>query len=154
MSDKNTDWQPPNDNFNVREERAPWGRYFVYMLLLGAVAAGGIWLASQVVVTDKIPDQARIDLPAETPSEAPPMGADEAAWVQALEKDTLDGYREYLAEFPEGRFADKRRNKSTSMTTGRGPQLNSATRLRAMRITSLTGKTGFTLTRRANALPR
>lgn len=107
MSDKNTDWQPPNDNFDVREERAPWGRYFVYVLLLGAVAAGGIWLASQVVVTDKIPDQARIDLPAETPSEAPPMGADEAAWVQALEKDTLDGYREYLAEFPEGRFADK-----------------------------------------------
>ena len=107
MPSQTKDWQSPNDDFDVREEQTPWGRYFVYLILLGAVATGGIWLASQVVITDKPPDQARIDLPAETPSEAPPMGADEAAWVIALEKDTLDGYGDYLAEFPDGRFADK-----------------------------------------------
>ncbi|WP_298917747.1 SUMF1/EgtB/PvdO family nonheme iron enzyme [uncultured Algimonas sp.] len=109
MSDGKTkeDWTPPSDDFDVREERAPWGRYLIYAVLLGAVAAGGIWLASQVVVTHDIPDQARIDLPAEQASEAPPMGADEAAWVAALEKDTLEGYRDYLDAFPDGRFADK-----------------------------------------------
>lgn len=106
MSEQPDNWQPP-DAFDVREERTPWGRYAVYALLLGAVAAGGIWLASQVVISDELPDQARIDLPTETPSEAPPMGADEAAWVRALERDTLEGYRDYLAEFPDGKFADK-----------------------------------------------
>ncbi|MGB6229722.1 MAG: hypothetical protein WBF53_06295, partial [Litorimonas sp.] len=105
MSD---DWTPPSSDFDIREERAPWGRYVLYLILLGAVAAGGIWLASQVVVSDELPeDRARIDLPAEEPSEAPPLGADEAAWVAALEKDTLEGYRDYLEAFPEGRYADK-----------------------------------------------
>ena len=104
MSDN---WQPPSNDFDVQAEQTPWGRYIVYLILLGAVAAGGLWLASQVVISDEVPDQARIDLPAETVTEAPPMGADEAAWVRALEKDTLEGYREYLTEFPTGRFADK-----------------------------------------------
>jgi formylglycine-generating enzyme required for sulfatase activity len=102
-----SDWQPPSDEFAVQAERTPWGRYLVYLILLGAVAGGGIWLASQVVVSDEIPEQVRIDLPVETPTEAPPMGADEAAWVRALEQDTLQGYRDYLTEFPQGRFADK-----------------------------------------------
>ncbi|MEM7729706.1 MAG: SUMF1/EgtB/PvdO family nonheme iron enzyme [Pseudomonadota bacterium] len=102
-----SDWRPPSDDYAVAEERAPWGRYLVYLVLLGAVLAGGIWLASQVVVSDTVPDQPRIDLPAETASEAPPMGADEAAWVRALERDTLEGYRDYLAAFPDGRFKDK-----------------------------------------------
>ena len=103
------DWQPPTDNdFDVRAERPPYGRYALYALLLGAVAAGGIWVASQVVVSDELPDRtARIDLPDAEPSEAKPLGADEAAWVAALEKDTLQGYRDYLEEFPDGRFADK-----------------------------------------------
>ncbi len=103
-----SDWQPPSDtDYAIREERAPWGRYALYTVLLGAVAAGGIWLASQVVVNDELPArEARIDLPTEAPSEAPAMGADEAAWVAALELDTLAGYRQYLEEWPEGRFRE------------------------------------------------
>ena len=103
------DWQPPtNSDFDVRDERAPWGRYALYALLLGLVAAGGIWLASQVVVGDDVPDRvSRIDLPEQTQTEAPPMGADEAAWVAALERDTLAAYREYLEEWPDGKFRDK-----------------------------------------------
>ncbi|MGB6319618.1 MAG: hypothetical protein WBG08_13365, partial [Litorimonas sp.] len=102
-----SDWQPPSNEFGIAEERAPWGRYLVYLVLLGAVLAGGIWLASQVVISDPVPDQPRLELPAETVSEAPPLGADEAAWVRALEKDTLAGYREYLDAFPDGRHAEK-----------------------------------------------
>lgn len=106
MSD---DWQPPSNDYTIREERAPWGRYLVYLILLGAVAAGGIWLASQVVVTDRPDREPLIDIAQDQPSnpDATPMGADEAAWVRALEKDTLYGYREYLEAFPDGQFADK-----------------------------------------------
>lgn len=106
MSDN---WQPPTDNFDVRDERAPWGRYLVYLLLLGAVAIGGIWLASQVVVSDRPEREPLIDIAqTDTPDpDAKPMGADEAAWVAALEKDTLEGYRDYLSEFPDGKFTDK-----------------------------------------------
>ncbi|GLQ19452.1 SUMF1/EgtB/PvdO family nonheme iron enzyme [Algimonas porphyrae] len=106
MSD---DWQPPSDDFGIKEERAPWGRYLVYLILLGAVAAGGIWLASQVVITDRLDREPLIDIAqGETPDpDAPPMGADEEAWVRALEIDTLQGYLDYLAEFPQGKFADK-----------------------------------------------
>jgi hypothetical protein len=104
-----SDWQPPSNDFDVREERTPWGRYAFYVVLLGSVAAGGVWLASQVVVSDRPDRDPIIDITQgeTTEPDAAPMGADEAAWVAALEKDTLDGYREYLAEFPEGKFADK-----------------------------------------------
>lgn len=101
-----SDWQPPSNDFDVRDERAPWGRYFVYALLLGLVAAGGLWLASQVVVEDVDREAPLIDIVQDRPDpDAPPLGADEAAWVRALEKDTLDGYREYLDAFPKGKYA-------------------------------------------------
>ena len=85
------DWQPPSEtDFAVRDERPPYGRYALYAVLLSLVAGGGIWVASQVVVNDELPDTtARIDLPEEAPSEARELGADEAAWVAALERDTL-----------------------------------------------------------------
>ena len=100
------DWQPPApEGYAIRDERPPYGRYALYAVLLGLVAAGGIWVASQVVVGDELPDRtARIDLPDAEPTEARPLGADEAAWVAALERDTLQAYRDYLAEFPDGRF--------------------------------------------------
>ncbi len=102
-------WEPLKDDFDVRDERPPYGRYAIYAVLLGAVAAGAIWLASQVVVSDPEPREPLIDI-AQGPQvdpDAPPLGADEAAWVAALEKDTLQGYRDYLAEWPEGKFRDK-----------------------------------------------
>lgn len=104
-----SDWQPPSNDFDVREERTPWGRYVIYVVLLGAVAIGGVWLASQVVVSDRPDRDPIIDITQSetTEPDAAPIGADEAAWVAALEKDTLEGYREYLTEFPEGKFADK-----------------------------------------------
>lgn len=102
-----SDWQPPSNEFDVREERTPWGRYIVYAFLLGLVLAGAIWLTSQVVIEDVPPDQPRIDIAQDTPDEPAPLGADEAAWVRALEKDTLQGYRDYLTEFPDGKFVDK-----------------------------------------------
>ena len=81
-----SDWQPPSDDYAIREERTPWGRYAIYVVLLAAVAIGGIWLASQVVVRNP-GEQAPITAVAEgdaTEPEAPPLGADEAAWVAAL----------------------------------------------------------------------
>ena len=104
-----SDWQPPSDGFDIRDERPPYGRYAVFALLLGLVAAGGIWLASQVVVSDVEPREPLIDIAQQDgpDPDAPPMGADEAAWVAALELDTLAGYRDYLENWPEGKFRDK-----------------------------------------------
>jgi formylglycine-generating enzyme required for sulfatase activity len=64
-----------------------------------------------VIVPDEVP-VVKIDLPktetTETGEEpAPPKSADEQAWIKALEKDTLEGYREYLEAFPNGRYAEK-----------------------------------------------
>ena len=107
MTEKNSDWQPPHerDEFTIREERAPWGRWLLGLIVLGLVIAGALWLASKVVVPKDLPTA---EQPAEEPKEEakPKIGADDAAWVKALEKDTLEGYREYLAAFPKGKHAD------------------------------------------------
>ncbi len=107
------DWQPVNDGpaaHSVRDERAPWLRWIVSSVLLLAVAAGAIWLISKVIVPTDLPQQ-KVDLPtAEQPeetSEEEPKSSDEEAWVRALEKDTLEGYREYLELFPNGKYKDK-----------------------------------------------
>ncbi len=109
-----SDWKPPHEReaeqaaHDVRAERAPWGRWIISVVLLLAIAAGAIWLISKVIVPAELPQQ-KIDLPvAEQPEEDPePRSSDEEAWVRALEKDTLEGYREYLAEFPNGKYKDK-----------------------------------------------
>jgi len=43
---------------------------------------------------------------AEPEKEPVKIGADDAAWVKALEKDSLEGYREYLEAFPKGKHAE------------------------------------------------
>lgn len=103
---ENSDWKPPHerDAFTVREERAPWGRWIVGVIVLGLVIAGALWLASKVVVPRDMPVAEQGEKAPEEPVKK--IGADDAAWVKALEKDTLEGYREYLAEFPKGKHAD------------------------------------------------
>ena len=98
-----SEWQPPH----IQKERAPWGRWIVSLILLALIAAGAIWLASKVIVPESLPT-GRVDLPkAEAPSEpVVKKSADDEAWVRALEKDTLAGYREYLENFPDGLHKD------------------------------------------------
>ena len=105
------DWTPVDDTkpaHDVRAERAPWGRWIVSTLLLLIVAIAAIWLVTKVVIPADLPQQ-KIDLPvSEQPDEEPePKSSDEEAWVRALEKDTLEGYREYLELFPNGKYKDK-----------------------------------------------
>ena len=111
-----SDWEPPKPDsdignaYGVRAERAPIGRWIVSLVLLLIILAGAIWLASKVVVPDTVPT-GKIDLPsAEKTEENKPApvkkSSDEEAWIRALEKDTLEGYREYLTLFPDGKFKD------------------------------------------------
>jgi len=100
MSD--SDWQPPKnepEQYGVKAERAPIGRWLLSALLLLAIIAGAIWLTSKVVVPDNVP-KGKIDLPTaeknDNQTEPVKKSSDEEAWVRALEKDTLEGYREYL----------------------------------------------------------
>lgn len=107
MTNHNDNWQPPHERneFAVREESAPWLKYAVGLLALLLVAGGGIWLASKVVIADDVPVIERVEKPATEKPQAP-KSADDLAWVQALETDTLEGYRAYLAAFPNGRHKD------------------------------------------------
>ena len=104
----NPDWQPPsNDGYNIRAERAPWGRRVIGAILLLAVLAGAAWLASKVVVPSDVPNKPKITEKDETPKVKPvKRTSDDEAWVKALEKDTLEGYREYLTLFPEGKHKE------------------------------------------------
>lgn len=99
-------WQAPHERgeFTVRDERAPLGRWLVGIILLGLVIAGAIWLASKVVVPRDV--SAQPPKPQAAQEVKPKVGADDAAWITALEKDTLEGYREYLEGFPDGKHAD------------------------------------------------
>ena len=111
-ADDNDGWQPVNEArlHAMRDERAPWGRWVMSGIAIAAIGFGAIWLASKVVVPKDIP----VDIVSEeiTPDDEPqpqPVDkelTDDEAWVRALEKDTLEGYREYLAAFPQGRHKD------------------------------------------------
>gem|GEM_PF-1032617 len=109
-------WQPVSDGgaatYAPGEERAPWVRWTLSAVLLAVIAFAALWLISKTIISDDLPvDRPRIELPTgQSTSEeepAPPKSADEQAWVTALEKDTLEGYREYLEAFPNGRYKDK-----------------------------------------------
>ena len=114
-----SDWQPPtdeknngfNDGFNPGKERAPWLRWTAGFLALAIVAIAAIWLVSKVVVPSELPSvehAANTDEPAVDDKDMKPKNlTDTQAWVNALEKDTLAGYREYLALFPKGDHAEE-----------------------------------------------
>ena len=108
-----SDWQPPapeKNNYNVRAERAPWGRWILSALFVFAIIAGGLWLASKVIVPNELPNPT-VDLPVTNEQavekELVKKSSDDEAWVKALEKDTLEGYREYLALFPQGKHQEE-----------------------------------------------
>jgi len=89
------DWQAPHERgeFTVRDERAPLGRWLVGIILLGLVIAGAIWLASQ----------AEID------------AYDNRAWATAEGRNTIAGYEDYIAAWPEGRHASKAQERIDEM---------------------------------------
>ena len=118
MTDSKDTWKPIDDNapfrsgadkgFAVREERAPIFKYAVGALALLMVGGGAIWLASKVVIADDVPKIQRAEKPKDKPDEKapPPKSADDLAWVKALEIDTVEGYRAYIADFPNGRHVE------------------------------------------------
>ena len=103
---KDSEWKAPHEReaFKVREERAPWGRWIAGIVVLGLVIAGALWLTSKVVAPRELPVAEKTQT--EPEEEVKKIGADDAAWVKALEKDTLEGYREYLDAFPKGKHAE------------------------------------------------
>ena len=110
----NGEWQPPNsEQFTPKEERAPWGLWLAGGLLLGTIFIGAIWLITTVITPSSLPVEgdaegsAGANVQASPTPETPQRTSDDEAWVQALEKDTLEGYREYLALFPNGKHADE-----------------------------------------------
>ena len=124
-NDKKDSWQPINDGGNAGpsgsaggtyspgDERKPWVKWILSVLLLALIAIAALWLISQVVTPKDLDNnRARVELPTGSNNvteeeKVPPKSADEQAWIDALEKDTLEGYREYLAAFPNGRYKDK-----------------------------------------------
>lgn len=105
------DWQPPGEgDFAPRSERAPWGRMLAGLILLGVIAGGAIWLGMNVIVPRELPEtespQAAAPEPDPPPAREDGRLTEAEAWIRALEQDTLEGYREYLALFPNGRNAD------------------------------------------------
>ncbi len=108
MTDENNNWQAPHerDDFSVREESAPVLKWTVSFLALFIVAGGAIWLASKVVIAEDVPTIERAEKPVEIEKPQAPKSADDLAWVKALEADTVEGYRAYLAAFPKGRHIE------------------------------------------------
>lgn len=106
-----SDWQPPQEpsGYDIEAERAPWLRWTVSGLLIGAIVIGAIWLMAKVIVPAEVTGQPGKTVQVEnteTPEEPEPKSSDDEAWVRALEKDTLEGYREYLSLFPDGKHKD------------------------------------------------
>ena len=106
-----SEWQPPEpEQFTPRDEQFPWVRWIGGGVLLAAIAAGAIWLTSIVILPDDVPgtdedQQSIVSNEQETEPEPIKKSSDDEAWVRALEQDTLEGYREYLALFPNGKHA-------------------------------------------------
>ncbi len=107
----NDDWQPPapENNYDVRAEQAPILRWLIGAVFLGAIVLGALWLFSKVILPSDLPVNEKLKVDNKTEAPAEPVvkkSSDDEAWVRALEKDTLEGYREYLAAFPDGKHKD------------------------------------------------
>lgn len=98
--------------YTPEPEKTPWGRYLFIGGLFAIILGAGGWLIMNTVVPPA-PDPVVVDGP---PAPEPPQGepsllSDNEAWVRALEQDTLEGYRDYLTAFPNGRHADDARQE-------------------------------------------
>ena len=107
-----SDWQPPapEQGYNARDEKAPIFRWLVGGVFLVAILLGALWLFSKVVLPSDLPKDESLQVKDKTEAPAEPVvkkSSDDEAWVRALEKDTLEGYREYLAAFPDGKHKDE-----------------------------------------------
>lgn len=103
------DGPAPGEEFAPGAERPPWVRWVVGALALGLVALAALWLLVRVVVPARPPAPAPANSaprPAR-PAPAVQVSSDDAAWVKALEQDTLEGYRQYLALFANGKHAQE-----------------------------------------------
>ena len=106
-----SDWKPPvsdGNDYSISSERAPWVRWLFAALIIGTIIVGAGWLISKVVVPSELPNQPTVVVD-DTPEPDKPVikkSSDDEAWVKALEKDTLEGYREYLTLFPEGKHKE------------------------------------------------
>jgi len=108
---ESADWQAANEagvGYDVNKEQAPWLKWGLSAILLGGVTMAGLWLVSTMYNPENAPKE-KIELVTAEPEEPtePPKSADEQAWIDALEKDTLQGYRDYIEAFPNGRYVDK-----------------------------------------------
>ena len=97
------------EDFAPGAERPPWVRRVVGALALALVALAALWLLIKVVVPARPPAAAQKMSARKTARPAPKVqvSSDDAAWVKALEQDTLEGYRQYLALFANGKHADE-----------------------------------------------
>jgi len=105
-----TDWKPPTpdgNDYSIRSERAPLVRWALAAILIGAIIFGALWLVSKVVTPSDLPNKPVAEQKVEEPkTPVVKKSSDDEAWVKALEKDTLEGYREYLTLFPDGKHKE------------------------------------------------
>ncbi len=107
------EWTPPSDSaesFGVKSEQAPWVRWIITGILVLLIVGGAVWLASKVIVPRDLPGTNVVKTetePEPAKEEVVKKSSDDEAWVKALETDTLEGYREYLSLFPNGKHKDE-----------------------------------------------
>ncbi|MEO0467128.1 MAG: bifunctional serine/threonine-protein kinase/formylglycine-generating enzyme family protein [Pseudomonadota bacterium] len=99
--------------YTPEPERTPWGRFVLGGGLLAAILGAGVWLVANTVTPEPkppTPGPETVDAAPE-PTGEPSLLSDNEAWVRALEQDTLEGYREYLSAFPNGRHEESAREE-------------------------------------------
>jgi len=127
MNDEKTtsddSWKAPHERgeFAVREERAPWGRWILGLIVLGLVIAGALWLASKVVVPRDLPvkEQAQTEPEKEAPK-IMRLGSKRSKKIRSK------GIVNILRPFPRANMLMMLKLKLTLMTIRHGRVQNSA----------------------------